>query len=206
MAVIGATLAFVAQGLSPFRFALARDHFLGTKPGPLPEVETNTTGAALTATNFPLAPLSARLRQQGLQLAESNQVVQLFRDPRRGQDAVIFIDSRDAEHYRAGHIPGAYLFDRFRPEDYLTNVVSVCLAAQQIVFYCLGGDCDDSGHAALLLRDSLHLSNEKVFVYGGGMNEWAAGGMPIELGARNSGQFTNLAQSATAPGPGGTNR
>ena len=89
---------------------------------------------------------------------------------------MIFIDARDEEHYRAGHIPGAYLFDRFRPENYLTNVVTVCLTAQQIVFYCNGGDCDDSEHAAIMLRDSMGLPKEKVFVYGGGFNEWSPTG------------------------------
>ena len=131
----------------------------------------------------PLELLSARLRDNGLQLADSNQVVQFFRDPRREQDAVIFIDARDDEHYRAGHIPGAYHFDRFRPENYLTNVLQVCLTAQQIVFYCNGGDCDDSEHAAIMLRDSIGIPKEKLFVYGGGITEWATNGLPIELGA-----------------------
>ena len=100
------------------------------------------------------------------------------------------------EHYQAGHIPGAYLFDRFHPENYLTNVVQVCLTAQQIVFYCNGGDCDDSEHAAIMLRDSIGIPKEKVFVYGGGITEWATNGLPIELGARNSGQFTNLTRGS----------
>jgi len=124
-------------------------------------------------------------------------VIQFFRDPRREQDWVIFIDARNEEHYRAGHIPGAYLFDRFQQEHYITNVLQVCLTAQQIVFYCNGGDCDDSEHAAIMLRDSIGIPKEKVFVYGGGISEWATNGFPIELGARNSGQLTNLVQTAT---------
>ena len=142
--------------------------------------------------------MSARLQADGLQLADSNQVMQFFHDPRREQDGVIFIDARDDEHYRAGHIPGAYLFDRFQPENYLTNVLQVCLTAQQIVFYCNGGECDDSEHAAIMLRDSIGIPKEKVFVYGGGITEWATNGLPIELGARNSGQFTNLVQTAAS--------
>ena len=160
---------------------------------------TNLTGAAAATTNSPLELLSARLRANGLQLADSNQVMQFFRDPRREQDGVIFIDARDDEHYRAGHIPGAYHFDRFHPENYLTNVLQVCLTAQQIVFYCNGGDCDDSEHAAIMLRDSIGIPKEKVFVYGGGITEWTTNGLPIEVGARNSGQLTNLVQAAAAP-------
>jgi len=119
---------------------------------------------------------------------------------------VIFIDARDDKHYLAGHIPGAYHFDRFHPEDYLTNVVQVCLTAQRIVLYCNGGDCDDSQHAAIMLRDSMGLPKDKVFVYGGGMAEWTSNGLPIEVGARNSGQFTNVAPAATPSRAEATNR
>jgi rhodanese-related sulfurtransferase len=206
VAVIGAALAFAANGLSPRRLQLTKDYFPGTKlNSPAPAAGTNTLGAA-AKTNSPLELLSVRLREHGLQLADSNQVAQFYHDPRREQDGVIFIDARDDEHYQAGHIPGAYHFDRFHPENYLTNVVAVCLTAQQIVFYCNGGDCDDSEHAALMLRDSLGLPKEKVFVYGGGMNEWTTNALPIELGARNSGQYTNVTRSATPAGVEGSKR
>jgi rhodanese-related sulfurtransferase len=206
VAVIGATLAFAANALSPHRLKLTRNYFQGTKQAPPTPAGTNVTGASGTTTNSPLELLAARLRQDGLQLADSNQVVQFFHDPRREQDGVIFIDSRDDEHYRAGHIPGAYLFNRFHYENYLTNVVGPCLTAQQIVFYCNGGDCDDSEHAAIMLRDSIQIPKEKVFVYGGGMNEWTTNGLPVEVGARNSGQFTNVTHSATSPGAEGPKR
>jgi len=203
VAVIGATLAFAANSLSPRGLQLTRDYFPGTMPVLPAATGTNVAGNASTTTNSPLELLAARLQKDGLQLADSNQVAQLFGDSRRERDEVIFIDARDEEHYRAGHIPGAYLFDRFRPENYLTNVVPACLTAQQIVFYCNGGDCDDSEHAAIMLRDSIGLPKQKVFVYGGGLTEWITNGLPVELGARNSGQLTNLTQSATSAGTGG---
>jgi rhodanese-related sulfurtransferase len=205
VAVIGAALAFVANGLSPHRLELTKDYFPGTKlTSPTPAASTNLAGAAAATTNSPQELLAARFQKEGLQLADSNVVIKFFRDPSREQDGVIFIDARDDEHYGAGHIPGAYHFDRFRPENYLTNVLQVCLTARQIVFYCNGGDCDDSEHAAIMLRDSIGIPNEKVFVYGGGINEWATNGLPIELGPRNSGQFTNVtgaAASGKAEGP-----
>ena len=198
VAMIGAALAFAANALSPRGLLLTKDYFPGTKlSAPTPAAGgTNTPGAATAMTNSPLELLSARFRAEGLQLADSNRVAQLFHDPRREQDGVIFIDARDEEHYQVGHIPGAYHFDRFHPENYLTNVLQVCLTAQEIVFYCNGGECDDSEHAAIMLRDSLSIPKEKLFVYGGGMTEWAANGLPIELGLRNSGQFTNLVKTA----------
>ena len=142
----------------------------------------------------------------GLQPADSNEVIRLFRDPRREHDGIIFIDARDDEQYRAGHIPGAYHFYHFHPENYLTNVVQVCLTAEQMVFYCNGGECDYSLQAAITLRDSISIPREKLFVYGGGFGEWATNGLPVELGTRNSGQLTNVVQSAAGGQPGALNQ
>jgi rhodanese-related sulfurtransferase len=199
VAVVGAVLAFAANGLSPHRLELTKDYFPATKLVPPPPVaQTNLATAAPATTNSPVELLAASLRAKGLQLAESNQIVQFFRDPRRDQDWVIFIDARDEDHYRAGHIPGAYHFDRFQPQNHLTNVVQPCLTAQQIVFYCNGGDCDDSEHAAITLRDSIGIPKEKVFVYGGGFTEWTNSGLPYELGPRNSGDLTNIVKAASS--------
>jgi rhodanese-related sulfurtransferase len=197
VAVTGAALAFAANRLSPRGLELTRNYFPGARPAsPSPEAGTHLISTEGTKTNFPLEFLARRLREDGLQLADRNQATQFFRDPRREQDLVIFIDARDEQHYEAGHIPGAYHFDRFHPEDYLTNVVQVCLTAQQIVFYCNGGDCDDSEHAAIMLRDSIGIPKDKVFVYGGGIAEWSTNGMPLEVGRRNSGKLTNLNETA----------
>ena len=198
MAVIGAALAFAANALSPRGLLLTENYFPGTGVTLLPPVvvATNATGAAPAKTNSPRELLSARFQAEGLQLADSNRVAQFFHDARREQDGVIFIDARDEEHYQVGHIPGAYHFDRFHPENYLTNVLQVCLTAQEIMFYCNGGECDDSEHAAIMLRDSIGIPKEKLFLYGGGMTEWITNGLPIELGSRNSGQLTNLVRSA----------
>ena len=214
VAVIGAALAFAANALSPRGLLLTENYFPGTGVTLPPPVvaATNATGAAPPKTNSPRELLSARFQAEGLQLADSNRVAQLFHDPRREQDGVIFIDARDEEHYQLGHIPGAYHFDRFHPENYLTNVLQVCLTAQEIMFYCNGGECDDSEHAAIMLRDSIGIPKERLFLYGGGMTEWVTNGLPIELGPRNSGQLTNRIRSAVGakvgeasrlPAPGG---
>ena len=205
VAMIGAVLAFAANALSPHRLELTRDYFPAPKlVSPANAAMTNLTAAATTTTNSPVEQLAARLRANGLQLAESNQVIQFFRDPRREQDGVIFIDARDEDHYRAGHIPGAYHFDRFQPEKYLTNILQVCLAAQDMVFYCNGGNCDDSEYAAITLRDSLGIPKEKVFVYGGGFAEWTNNALQFEVGARNSGNLTNAVNAAAADKAGGS--
>jgi rhodanese-related sulfurtransferase len=197
VAAIGVALAFAANALSPYGLKLARNYSPATSPpSPSPVAGSNITVTAATGTNSPLQLLIARLRENGLQLADSNHVAQFYHDPRREQDGIIFIDARDDEHYQAGHIPGAYQFYHYRPENYLTNLLQVCQLAQQIVFYCSGGECDESLQSAVMLRDILTIPKERVFVYGGGISEWATNGLPIELGTRNSGQLTNLVQTA----------
>jgi rhodanese-related sulfurtransferase len=207
VAAVGAALAFAANSLSPRGLVLNKNFFPGGEAAPSAAGSSaRSTNGAAPATNSAIELLSAKLRADGLQLADTSLARQFFHDPRRSQDGVIFIDARDDEHYQAGHIPGAYHFNHFHPENYLSNVVQVCLIAQQIVFYCNGGDCEDSEHAAITLRDSLVIPREKVFVYVGGMADWTTNGLPVEIGARNSGQFTNVAPSAAAAGAGGTNR
>jgi rhodanese-related sulfurtransferase len=113
-------------------------------------------------------------------------MTQWFHDPRYAQGGVVFIDARDEQHYLEGHIPGAYEFDPYHPEKYFATVLPVCQKADLVVAYCNGGDCDDSESAAVLLRD-VGIPKPKLFVYGGGITEWTTNGLPIEVGARNSG-------------------
>jgi rhodanese-related sulfurtransferase len=132
--------------------------------------------------------LEGQFRAEGLQLADNGQAVRLFQDPRREQGLVMFVDARDNEHYRAGHIPGAFQLDHYHPENYLAAVLPASQAAEQIVVYCKGGSCEDSEQTAILLRDA-GVPKDRLFVYAGGFDEWTARLLPIETGERNSGQI-----------------
>ena len=79
-------------------------------------------------------------------------------------------------------------FDPYYPEKYFPTALSPCQAAEQIVVYCNGGDCDDSESAAITLRD-VGIAVNKLFVYGGGIPDWVTNGMPVESGGRNSGKL-----------------
>ena len=98
------------------------------------------------------------------------------------------VDARDSAHYEAGHIPGAWQFDHYRPESSLPKVLPPCLSALKIVVYCGGGQCEDSEFAAIMLRDA-GVRRESLFVYAGGIAEWMARHLPIETGGRNSGRI-----------------
>ena len=192
VALVGALFAFAANAVSPRGLALAQNYFPGAARSPLSSATaTNLTprpGDTHADAPSPAELLATRLKAKGLHLVESHQVAQLFRDPRYEQASIVFIDARDDRHYQEGHIPGAFQFDHYHAENYLATVLPVCQAAEQIVVYCTGGDCEDSEFAAIILRDT-GIPKEKLFVYAGGMTEWTTNGLPVEIGERKSGNF-----------------
>ena len=195
--VIGALFAFAANRVSPRGLALTRNYFpagTGRLVSANPTAIPPHNAAATHSPAFdPAQLLAAELKAKGLQLIDRSQAVQFFHDPRLKQNIVVFVDARDEQHYRTGHIPGAYEFDPYRPEKYFDAVLPVCKVAEQIVVYCNGGDCDDSETAAILLRD-IGIPNQKLMVYGGGITEWTTNGLPVETGGRNSGNLRNTAK------------
>ncbi len=173
--VCGGLLALAANFLSPRGLALTRNYF--------PTSEIATTTGPPTA-----HPAADRLRAQGVAVADHAQAARLFRDPRRVLESIIFIDAREERHYAAGHVPGAYPFDPFRPEIHLPELLPVCLTADTILIYCTGGDCEDSALAAQTLSEA-GVATEKLAVYPGGLAEWETNGQPIEIGPRDSGNL-----------------
>ena len=192
--VIGGVFALVANFVSPRGLSLGRDYFHSkTKPLFVP-VSTNT-GLAVSGTNTnamsAFDKLAARLRSSGLQVADSNQVVQLFRDPRYQADWFIFVDARGDQEYKEGHIPGAYQFDYFddkRRADYIMPILAASVNTEKVVVYCNGGNCEVSEDAALTLKEA-SVPAQKLFVYPGGFAEWSSNGLPVEIGARKSGKL-----------------
>jgi len=178
VALIGAGIAFLANVISPRGLKLSYNYF--------PLARGSLSASAVT--NSSVETLAAKLQAAGLHLADSNLVVQFFHDPHFQQGLVIFIDARSEQAYRDGHIPGAYLFDHFHPDQYLPLIWQPCLNAQQIVVYCNGGDCEDSQFTAINLGEA-GIPKDKLFVYGGGITEWESNSLPVELGERNSGQL-----------------
>jgi rhodanese-related sulfurtransferase len=193
VAVVGATFAFGANRISPRGLSLARNYFpTGTNDAMRAGANANPleTAPGTNATILSSPPsLAAQKRPQELQVVDRLRAMELFHNSHLKAGAIVFVDARDEEHYLGGHVPGAYEFDPYHPEKYFSVVLPVCQAAEQIVVYCNGGDCDDSKTAALLLRD-VGIANRKIFIYGGGITEWTSNHQPVEVGTRNSGNLS----------------
>jgi rhodanese-related sulfurtransferase len=187
--------AFAANEVSPRGLKLARNYFPGGANQPVAPLQNPrpTVAAANTNQEPPVDAVDQRLNDKGLQPVSRAKTVELFHDPRYQQGLIVFVDARNQEHFDDGHIPGAYQLDPYHPEQQLAGVLTACQAADQVLVYCTGGDCEDADSTAILLRDA-GVPNQKLFVYGGGYDDWTENHLPVEQGARNSGNIAGHAK------------
>lgn len=191
---VGTVMALVANDLSPRGLSLRRDYFLaesgtanpvtslrergGRVPGPrpLPRPGASPRDAMAPSAASAVSPTTTK---RGLTMAGYEEATRWFHDPQFAAGRIVFVDARSEERYAAGHIPNAYGFDHYRPERGAAAVLAAAQAADRIVVYCNGGDCEDSELAALDLI-ALGVPASKLVVYGGGFSEWQQRGMPIQ--------------------------
>lgn len=94
-----------------------------------------------------------------------------------------FLDARSRDHYEDGHIPGAFYLNHYQSQRLIEDIRSDLEAADILIVYCGGGDCEDSILLATSLISEYGFMFENVFVYIGGMDEWTANGHPSVEGA-----------------------
>ncbi|HOA74273.1 MAG TPA: rhodanese-like domain-containing protein [Phycisphaerae bacterium] len=135
-----------------------------------------------------LAPeVRAKLEAYSLQPIRLDELLKLYEDPLYAANLYVIIDARDDRDYAEGHIPGAFQLFHYRAEQFVDAVVPAAQAAEKVIVYCNGGDCDDSVFTADLLRRDHAIDPGRVFVYPEGFEGWKKAGLPIEIGVRGSG-------------------
>src|SRR5687767_11929765 len=102
---LGTVIGLAANAVSPRGLSLSRNYF------PDPPALTPAAPPAARAAPAPAAATAPSLTKRGLPLVDHARVAALFRDPRHTQGLVMFVDARNEENYRQGHIPGAHLLD-----------------------------------------------------------------------------------------------
>jgi rhodanese-related sulfurtransferase len=98
------------------------------------------------------------------------------------QDGVMFLDARSEKLFEAGHIPGARLCHHYRQDQFIPAMLEELRAADIIVIYCAGGDCEDSIQLATDLVFTHGLTQELIAIFEGGFAEWVDAGLAVRAG------------------------
>ena len=92
------------------------------------------------------------------------------------QKKAFFIDARNAEDFRKGHIPGAWNIPALEMEQYFDTLVTLPSGSTAVI-YCNGVDC----HLGKMLIDflkELHFTN--LYLYDEGWDGWEKAKLPVE--------------------------
>jgi rhodanese-related sulfurtransferase len=185
----GLLLGLVGNTLSPAGLSLTRDYFPVEPRHSFPSTVPEDAADSASPGHTPAAPetdetaVSDRIPRIDTSTAQA-----LFEDPRREAELVVFIDARNQTTYDQGHIPGAFLFDHYRPEQHLAEVLPVCQTAELIIVYCNGGSCEDSLLTARTLRE-MGVAGDRLRLFEAGFEGWTNAGLPVEVGPRLSGNL-----------------
>jgi rhodanese-related sulfurtransferase len=97
--------------------------------------------------------------------------------------AMLLVDARGDDAFAGGHMPWAVQCDHFRLERFIRTVTELAKAADRVVVYCNGGDCEDS---ILVCGDLMEFDvpYDKIYLFKGGWEEWTREGnnMPVAGG------------------------
>ncbi len=126
-------------------------------------------------------PIQPAHPEHGFQVIAHKDVVALLDDPNTQAYLNIFVDARNDDAFEKGHIPGAIQADHYQLEMYVDDLMQFAPAADKIVVYCNGGECEDS---IFMCQDLLELGIDPsvLFLYEGGWKAWEASSAPIETG------------------------
>ena len=123
--------------------------------------------SALYAEGFSAAQLVGEAKRF-ITETSANQANKLF-----SKGGYVFIDVREPNETKMGHIPGAVLIPRGKLEFLITG--SVEDQDTKIVVYCKSG-----GRSALAAYTLARMGYENVLSMAGGFTAWADAGFPIE--------------------------
>jgi rhodanese-related sulfurtransferase len=190
---VGVVLGTIGNAISSDGLQFTHDYFPGskqrqaTKPVTQPVGPAETQGVSTNTTKVEdvYEQVGKHLRNLGLQTIDFEEVRSLFEDPAY---EVMFIDARTEKSFAEGHLPGAFLFDRFHEDKHIGAIQEAAPFAMKIIVYCGGGECEDSEEATFRLQQ-LGFDPILLYVFVGGMEQWESEQMPVERGERDSGDF-----------------
>jgi len=153
-----------------------------------------STGVSASSTNpastprgaDPASPLPAKHLDHPYQAVTFDEVVAILDDPNTARGVNLFVDARGDAVFAAGRIPGAIQLNHYELDKHLDKVLYRAQAAEKIVVYCNGGDCEDSIFVCTDLIDA-DIPYDNLYLYAGGWQEWSARETRIERGESTGG-------------------
>ena len=110
----------------------------------------------------------------------------------------LFLDARDLDFYKLGHIPGALNLPVQEFERVFPRMRERLETAPWLIAYCDGGSCE----ASVELTERLFLAGiDRVSVFPGGFQQWKDAGQAVEQGEGTRGQQpAGSGQGTSRPG------
>jgi rhodanese-related sulfurtransferase len=105
--------------------------------------------------------------------------IQLTEAQSKFGQGVRFIDAREAEEYRLGHVKGALNIPSSEAPEAIQTTLGSAGHDEEIVIYCDGEEC---GASNLLAGKLQRLGFTRVYVFFDGWSAWQTAGLPIEKG------------------------
>lgn len=111
-----------------------------------------------------------------------NQSDDMMIDAKRAKEmfdsGVVFVDARIESAYKEAHVAQAFwLNSKTFGTPAAAEAMKVLDAAQPVVIYCDGGDCDASKNLAILLQQA---GFSKIYIFEAGFPDWKKHGFPVE--------------------------
>lgn len=127
--------------------------------------------------DHPAADAATALAHFRQRLAFEADCADLYADLLNGIEGLTVVDTRSAEHYRAGHVPGAVSLPHRRISE--ASLAALGVAAHDLVVtYCAGPHCNASTRGAVRLAGL----GRPVKEMPGGLAGWRAEGFPVAVG------------------------
>lgn len=98
-----------------------------------------------------------------------------------GDSLLVLLDARAADAYAAGHLPGALSLPAEALDASYPPLKEQLTAANRIIVYCDGGDCELSHDLANALKGMGHT---RVQLFAGGVNAWMENGGTLTTGEK----------------------
>ena len=88
-----------------------------------------------------------------------------------------FVDARDPEDYKLGHIPGALNLPFDYYDEHAAAVLPLLGKDRDVITYCGGADCELSLYLARQLKNEGYT---EIHIFFGGYTQWQEAGLPVE--------------------------